>query len=263
MRKTATIVALALTLLAAVAHAADEKAAKPAVEPSLEAKAVDLLKASSATLAAAKTMSFTAVVSYESPSLLGPPLLYTTTSEVLVQRPDSLRVITAGDGPASEFYLDGKTMTAFEPAANLAATAKAPATIEAALKAAYTSAAIYYPWSDVVVADPWAGIADGLKLAFYVGQSAVVGGTKTDIVAYATDDVFVQVWIGAADKLPRRMRAVYSADPSRMRHDLELSNWKLGVAVPDGAFASKAAASAKPIPFARPDPPKNAPAKKK
>ena len=260
MRKPTLVLLIAVGLLASVAHAADKKkAAKPATAPaaaasSLEPKAVDLLKASSATLAAAKSMSFTAVVSYENPSLLGPPLVYTTKTDVLMQRPDKVRAITSGDGPASEFYLDGKTMTAFEPASNLAATAKAPATIDAALAAAYKDAAIYFPWTDVVVADPWKDIAEGLKLAFYIGQSEIVGGTKTDMVAYANDLVFVQAWIGAADKLPRRLRAVYMHDPSRMRHEMDLSDWKLGVAVPDGAFASKQAASAKPIPFARPDP---------
>jgi hypothetical protein len=278
VRKPTLVLLIAVGLLASVAHAADKKkdAAKPAKAPaaasSLEPKAVDLLKASSATLAAAKSMSFTAVVSYENPSLLGPPLVYTTKTAVLMQRPNKVRAITSGDGPASEFYYDGKTMTAFEPKSNLAATAKAPGTIEATLAAAYKDAAIYFPWTDVVVADPWADIAKDLKLAFYIGQSEIVGGTKTDMVAYANDLVFVQAWIGADDKLPRRLRAVYANDPSRLRHEMELSDWKLDVAVPDGAFASKQAASAKPIPFARPDPvapagiqppPKSAPAKKK
>ena len=163
------------------------KAAAPAPEPVLEPKAIDILKAASARLAAAHSMTFTAVVSYESPSRLGPPLVYTTKSEVTLQRPDKLRVITSGDGPASEFYYDGKTMMAFAPAENLVAVADAPPTIDAALKAAYDSAAIYFPFTDVIVADPYADIADGLKLAFYIGQSHVVGGTTTDMVAYAND----------------------------------------------------------------------------
>src|SRR5215467_15205448 len=69
----------------------------------LEPKAIEILKASSARLAAARTMRFTAVVSYESPSRPGPPLVYTTRSDVVLQRPDKLRVITPGDGSASEF----------------------------------------------------------------------------------------------------------------------------------------------------------------
>ena len=43
----------------------------------LEPRAMALLKAASDRLAAAKSMSFTAVASYEYPSQLGPPILYT------------------------------------------------------------------------------------------------------------------------------------------------------------------------------------------
>src|SRR6266511_6057022 len=78
-------------------------AAQPAPAPALEPKAIEVLKASSSRLAAARTMGFTAVVSYESPSRLGPALVYATRSLVTLQRPDRLRVIQTGDGPASEF----------------------------------------------------------------------------------------------------------------------------------------------------------------
>jgi hypothetical protein len=104
------------------------------------------------------------------------------------------------------------------------------------------------------VADPYGDIAKGLELAFYVGQSSVVGGTKTDMVAYASHGVFVQTWIGAEDKLPRMARAVFRNDPLRLRHQVEFSNWKLGPAAPAGTFASASAAKAKRIPFAHPDP---------
>jgi hypothetical protein len=232
---------------------AAKKAATPVVEPVLEPKALEILKAASDRLAAAHAMRFTAVISYESPSRLGPPLVYTTTSEVALQRPDKLRVITPGDGPASEFYYDGKTMVAFEPAANLVAVADAPPTIDAALKAAYDTAAIYFPFTDVIVADPYKGIADGLKHAFYIGQSRVVGGTTTDMVAIVNNWVFEQIWIGADDKLPRKVRAVFLADPARLRHEMELSNWQLDASVPTDAFVSSSATSATRIAFTRPD----------
>jgi hypothetical protein len=232
---------------------ASKKAAAPVVEPVLEPKALELLKAASDRLAAARAMRFTAVISYESPSRLGPPLVYTTTSEVTLQRPDKLRVITPGDGPASEFYYDGKTMVAFEPAANLVAVADAPPTIDAALKAAYDAAAIYFPFTDVIVADPYKGLADGLQHAFYIGQSRVVGGTTTDMVAIVNNWVFEQIWIGADDKLPRKVRATFLADPARLRHEMELSNWQLDATVPAEAFASSSATSATRIAFTRPD----------
>jgi len=232
---------------------ASKKAPAPVIEPVLEPKAMELLKAASDRLAAARAMRFTAVISYESSSRLGPPLVYTTTSEVTLQRPDKLRVITPGDGPASEFYYDGKTMVAFEPAANLVAMADAPPTIDAALQAAYDTAAIYFPFTDVIVADPYKGLADGLKHAFYIGQSRVVGGTTTDMVAIVNNWVFEQIWIGADDKLPRKVRAVFLADPARLRHEMELSNWQLDPTISADTFASSSASSATRIAFTRPD----------
>jgi len=225
----------------------------PAV-PDLEPKAIELLKASSDRLAAARTMSFTAVEIFEHPSRHGHPLAYSTKSDVTLQRPDRLRVLIAGDGPASEFYYDGKIMMAYAPAENLVAVANAPRTIDATLEEAYHSAGIYFPFTDLLVADPYKDMADGLKLAYYIGQSHVVGGTTTDMVAYIDNDVFVQMWIGTEDKLPRMLHAVFLNDPERLRHELQLSDWKLDVAVPQESFASANAGSAKRIQFAHPHP---------
>jgi hypothetical protein len=239
---------------AASAPTSQAPAAPPEGPPIMEPKAIEILKASSSRLAAARSMSFTAVASYESPSRPGPPLVYTTRSAVILRRPDKLRVITSGDGPASEFYYDGKTVTAFQPAENLVAVADVPPTIDAALEAAYHHAAIYFPFTDVIVATPYEDLAEGLEMAFYVGQSRVVAGTTTDIVVYASHGVFVQTWIGTADRLPRRARAMFRKDPQRLRHQVDFSDWKLGVPVPAGTFASARAAAAKRIPFAHPDP---------
>jgi len=81
---------LALSVFLAPSADAQQPSAPPAPEPAkspapgapppaevgLEPKAIDILKASSRRLAAARTMSFKAVVSYESPSRLGPRLVY-------------------------------------------------------------------------------------------------------------------------------------------------------------------------------------------
>ncbi len=233
-------------------------AAKAAPAPGfklvLETRAMELLKATSAKLAAARTMSFTAVASYEYPSRLGPPIVYTVRYDVALQRPDKLRVIVPGDGPASEFYFDGRTMTAYAPAENLVAIADAPGTIDTVLKQAYQTAAIYYPFTDLVVADPYSALTEGAKLAFVVGPSGHVGGVKTDMVVWANDDVFLQIWIGTEDRLPRRIRAIYREDPMALRHEVELSNWQLDGPVAADAFTSAKAQSAPRMAFSNPAP---------
>jgi hypothetical protein len=236
----------------------DKVAKKPAAKPKfvLEPRAMELLKAMSSRLAAAKSMSFTAVAGFEFPSKMGPPLVYTTRYDVTMQRPDKLRILMPGDGPASEFYYDGKTIVAYAPVENLAAVADAPPTIDAALKAAYQKAAVFFPFTDLLVADPYAALTDGAILAFYIGPSTVVGGVKTEMVAWANNDVFMQIWIGAEDKLPRRFRAMFRADPLQLRHELELSNWQIDPVVPAGTFASAKAQSAGRMAFAAPVLPK-------
>ncbi len=221
--------------------------------PDLEPRAIALLKASSDRLSAAKRLSFTAVELFEQPSRHEHPLAYATRSEVVLQRPNRLKVVTTGDGPASEFYYNGFTMAAFAPAESLLAVAEAPPTIDATLEKAYQSAGIYFPFTDLIVADPYKDMAEGLELAYYVGQSKVVEGMITDIVAYIDKGVFMQVWIGVDDQLPHRVRAVYLNDPERLRHDLELVNWQLDSPAID-VFTPANTESATRIPFAHPHP---------
>jgi hypothetical protein len=218
----------------------------------VEPRAMDLLKVMSARLAGAKTMSFTATVGYEYPSPLGPPIVYTSRYDVIMQRPDKLKIVMPGDGPASEFYYDGKVMIAFAPAENLAAVADAPPTIDGALMKAFKTADIYYPFTDLITDDPYTALSTHVKLAFYIGPSGVVGGTATQMLAWADDDLFLQAWIGVDDNLPRRVRAIYRADPLRLRHEMDLSNWQLDPAVPADTFTSPKALSARRIAFDHP-----------
>lgn len=238
--------------------AAKSKAAAPKAAPAppleLEPKAVEILKATSSKLAAAHTLSFTAVETFESLSRQGVPLVYGNKFETVLQRPNKLRVLLEGDGPASEFYYDGKVVIAYAPAEDLVAVADAPPTIDQTLEAVFHSAGIYFPFTDIIVADPYGDMAPGLKHAYYVGQSHLVGGTTTDIVAFAGSGLFAEMWIGADDKLPRAIHAIYLDDPEHLRHNLILSDWKLDASVSDDFFTTPHAASAKRMPFAHPHP---------
>ena len=228
-------------------------ATPPVVEPVLEAKAVEILKSAGSRLAAARTMSFTALATHEIPSRFGLPLLYTVKGEVILQRPDKLRVITPGDGRAFEFYYNGKTMMAYAPVENLVAVADMPPTIDDMQKEIYRLAAISFPFADLIASDPYKALGPELKVAFYIGQSHLVGGTTTDIVALGNDKAFAQVWIGADDHLPRMVRLVYLDDPSGLRYQVEYSNWELDRTIPPDTFESAKASSAPRIPFSRPD----------
>jgi hypothetical protein len=223
----------------------------------LEPKAVEILKLTSARLAAARALAFTAVIADEAPSRLGPPLLYASRADISLQRPDRLRIVSSGAGPRSEIFVNGTELSAWAPDEGLLAQAKVPPTIDGALEAAHRLAHVYFPFSDIVAADPYGDLAGDLRLAFYIGRTQAVGGVETDMIAYATDDVFIQAWIGVKDRLPRRFRAIYLMDGGNLRHEMELSGWRIDPALPASTFTlPEAARKAKPIPFERPAAPK-------
>jgi hypothetical protein len=253
---------LAACLFAPLALAQTQSQVPGATEapPALEPKAMEVLKAASAALAGANTLSFTAISTYERAANNGQPLYYSSVHQVTMQRPDKLRVITPGDGTPDEFYYDGKTMMAYVPGSDLVAVADAPPTIDELIDEAWDKAAIYFPFSDIIASDPYAELSKTLKSAFYVGRSIAIGGTTTDMIALAGDEVAGEVWIGVDDHLPRMVRVVYANEPAHARYSTEFSNWKLGEPVAAGAFASERAAKAKRMEFAPPgdaEPPKD------
>jgi len=206
------------------ASAPTAKAAASAVAPA----ALDILKGMSETLAHAKSLSFNVRRAFDEPAANGQPLFYMVSSNVSLQRPDKLKVAVLGDGPPSEFYYDGKEFAVYLPTSNMIAVESAPANLEEMLEAAFNKAGIYFPFVDFIVADPYAAITEKLSSAFVIGQSSVVGGTTTDIVAIANPDFQAQLWIGAKDKLPRLIWITPTNGKSRSM--IEFSNWRLNAA---------------------------------
>lgn len=261
--KIAFIASLAVTALSISTALAQQPQQQPAAQApasppdlglkvEMEPAAMAIVKAMADKLAAAKSMSFNAVTIYESPDRTGLPLAYTTLSQVTLQRPNKLKVISPGDGPRTEFYYDGKTVNAYEPSAKLVATVDAPDTIDAMLRAAFQRAAIYFPFTDLVVSDPMTAISENLRVAFVVGKSTVVGGITTDIVVLVGKFAHVQLWIGSDDKLPRMARAIFLEDPTRYRHTVMFSDWKIDPTLAADTFAFTAPAGTIRIPFAPP-----------
>ncbi len=233
----------------ATAPAASAEAGHPAIEPA----ALDILRATSEKLAAAKTISFHALGAFDVPARNGQPLFYYSRSEVLLARPNRLRVIVPGDGPPSEFYFDGSTVAVLTPKEDLIAVAAVPGNVEEMLGKIYEKAGIYFPFVDFLVSDPYKALTTGLTSAFVIGKSTLVGGTTTDVLSISDENVHLQIWIGAEDKLPRLIWATDAASADKPRHMVEFSDWKLNGDVAGEFFAPKRTASTKEIPFARPE----------
>jgi hypothetical protein len=251
--KHAAIVAVFVVSMGHLNSSAAQDAATqqrtPAVWATLDPKVIAILRASCNALSSAQTMTFTAVDTFERAAHNGQPLYHTVLDHVTMQRPDKLRVLKLGDGIPNEFYYDGKTMTVYVPLTNSVAIADAPPIIDQLLAAAWNVAGIYFPFAHVLVSQPCSVLDGNVKSAFYVGQSTVVGGIKTDVVAVTGSNVQAQLWIGVADHLPRMLLEIYSNAPGHTHYRTDYSDWHLDTRVEAGDFGSDKADAAKRIPF--------------
>ena len=164
--------------------------------PQLEPKAIEVLKAVTDRLAAVHTLSFVALITSESLGRQETRLVSRNRSEVTLQRPDKLRVISSGDGPRSQVYCNGRTMMTYSPAEAALVIDKAPPRIIECLKNAYKASAIDFPSVDLILVDPSSDLISGLKHAHYVGQSeAFAGRTPTSSRIQATDCLCSCGWV--------------------------------------------------------------------
>jgi hypothetical protein len=243
----------AASILLPIVTAFHALAQEPAQKPVIDPAATAIVEAMASKLAASKSLSVNARGQFDVATEDGQPIYYMTLSKILLQRPNKLKISMLGDGPKSEFVYDGKTTSVFMPAENVVASADAPATIEAMLEKAYGEAGIYFPFVDFIVADPLKSLTDGLNSAFIIGQSKLVGGTTTDMVAIANDDLQAQIWIGSEDKLPRLIWISPTQGQERPRHSIEFTDWQLDAPIPDGEFVLPDAGKATKIEMAQPE----------
>ena len=232
--KTATLTILLCAASACAPPAWAQQNAQPPAKPpaaasgpAVEPKAVELLNAMGARLDAAKSMSFSVKTAFEEPARNGQPLFYMVQASVSLERPDKMKVVTSGDGPPSEFLYDGKTIMEYLPTQNMVAQTEAPPALGAMLDEVYEKYGIYFPFIHYLVDQSHEKLIDGLTSAFVIGQSKLVGGTTTDMVALANDHVQVQVWIGSDDKLPRQLWLTFTHAPQKPLRMTEFSDWKL------------------------------------
>ena len=199
-------------------------------------RALDMLKSMSDTLASARTLSFKArgLVPFTAPT--GQYISLFASSRVVMQRPDKLFVESRGDLFPSDIYYDGKTLTAVGVDKNFYAQREAPgATIDSIIQREQPGSDTLAPFVELLVSDPYAVFAKDVASALLVGQS-MIGGLKTDHLAFTGKGIDWEVWIGTADKLPRLMVVSYREGERQPTFTVEFSDWNIDAPAPARTF---------------------------
>lgn len=204
--------------------------------------------------------SFRAEVTEDQVYTGGKKLQFGFSIQTFVQRPDRLRVNAKGDRLDKQVFLDGKTLTLFEPEAKLFASAPAAGDIEATLARADRELRLRVPLADLASPNLCAHMGKGQAHALYVGRSTV-GGVETAHLAFDRADIQYQVWIATSGKpLPMKVLINQKRLPAAPQWTAVLSDWQTAPRLKQGLFTFTPPAGAKQVQFAPPPPPQ-APAK--
>jgi len=252
MRRNAIVALLgvfAATPLSA-ALAQDQPVAPAAVvREGKDERALKLLKSMSDRLGKARILSFRvrSLVPMNAPS--GQYLSFFGQSRVVMQRPDRLFVETRGDLMPNDLYFDGKTVTAVRLGGKFYSRQDVPGgTIDALIDKQYPGSDTLAPFVDTLLADSYGRLTSDLESALLVGQS-MVGGARTDHLAFTSKGIDWEIWIGVQDSLPRRLIASYRSGERQPTFTVEFSDWKLDTAVPAGTFKAPIAKDAVELDF--------------
>jgi hypothetical protein len=183
-----------------------------------------------------KTFQVKATISRDIVLLDGQKVQFDGTADLLVQRPNHLRLSMTSDRSDRRFFFDGKTFTLYAPRTSYYATVGAPPTIIQLADTLETRFGIELPLVDLFRWGTADGIDGQLTSANYVGPSQVEGVT-CEQYAFRQNGADWQVWIQSGDfKLPRKVVITTTSDEARPQYSA-VYTWNLAPSLDEGAFA--------------------------
>jgi hypothetical protein len=157
------------------------------------------------------------------------------TVDMLVQRPNRLRVEVTSDSRHRMYFYDGKTFAIWARLVNYYATVPAPPTLAELGERLADRYGIELPLEDLFYWGSDKSSASGVTAAADIGASQI-DGISCEHYAFRQQGLDWQVWIQAGEfPLPRKLVLTTTTDEARPQYSTVMS-WNLAPAFNDAAF---------------------------
>ncbi len=231
-------------------------AAVPMLAPAqggVDPEADRLLKASLAQVGQFQAFGLSARTSLDVVLKSGQKIQLGTTLDAVVQRPNRLRVRRGIGADEVRMYYDGRSLTLWSPARQEYVALPAPDTLDKAIDFAREKLGIVAPAGDLMAADAYPLMMDGVTSGFVVGTS-VVEGVRCHHLAFRAPDVDWQIWIEqGARPLPRKLVITTRDQPSEPQFELVITQWNLQPKIGPGTFKFVAPQGAQKVELPSPE----------
>jgi hypothetical protein len=157
----------------------------------------------------------------------GQKIEFNHTARQSVKRPNKLRVERTGDLVEQRFIYDGRSLTLLNLKNDYYAQVSAPDTIEAMLDYARSSLDVVAPAGDLVYANAYDVLMDGVTQSLVVGKS-VIEGVRCDQLAFRAPHVDLQVWVQEGPQPLIRRFVITTRDlPNAPQFAVTVTKWNL------------------------------------
>ena len=204
--------------------------------PSVDPEAVELLRRTTEWVANQQQFSVAAQSTFEDVLESGHRVDYELSGTAIVSRPNKLRTERHGLHISQIFHYDGETLTLHNPADGVYATVSAPGTIDEMFWYAYDSLGIGVPISDLMHANPFPLLMEGVTLAAVIGQE-VIDGVVCHHLLFSRPGVDFQIWVAdSGPPMPLKYVVTDTETPEFLSISTFISNWNLAPTVHDSLF---------------------------
>jgi hypothetical protein len=171
----------------------------------------------------------------------------TNVRTLTVERPGRFAADATGDTLHRAAWFDGRTLTVLNKQQNVYAAIEAPGTIDAVLDKVAEEYQVLVPLSDLLYADPYSTLMEGVLYGKYLGIHQAAG-VPCHHLTFGQEGLYWQIWIDAGDKpWPRKLSVASWEDSGVPRYEATIRRWTPDPPKVDGQFAFKAPAGAKAI----------------
>lgn len=211
-----------------------------------EEDASKILKAMTDYLASQKSISAAVDTDIE---IITPELQkiqFASSSQLVLSRPDKLRVSRVGGYAVVDLVFDGKVLSILGKNLNTYIQLEAAGSTDDLIDRLRLEHGMEAPGADLLLATAYDDLMEDVVDAKYIGHG-VVGGIECDHLAFRNSDTDWQIWVERGSKpIPRKYVITSKAVTGGPQYTLVIRDWKTDAPAAD-AFAFKAPEGAKKI----------------
>jgi hypothetical protein len=230
---TGALLAAALALAAAASPPVARAQEKPLIQP----EAARVLTAALERVEKAKSFTFRAEVTRDSPLPSGQKVQFAGTLEVAVRRPNGFWNMFEGEQRTTRSWYDGKTYTLLNSGKNVYACSPAPGKLDDLFGTMKDKLGFTPPLTPLLRDDAAARARAKIRSGFIVGKG-LIGETRCLHLAFRGEKTDWQFWVAEhGEPVIKRIVITYKLEPAAPQFAATFLSWDFAPSLSDAVFS--------------------------